>query len=215
VTASDAIVIADRAGPPAREWRGEDGLGLVGRLAPFAGDAPLVFAGAQQADLILTAAREMGLRRQRLIGSAPEAYASAVRAVVALEAQCSPGEVNLAVLGVPDGLVVAWSEASIGGHALERALTQAQLARLEARAARLWPPGPYALGAAAARVVEAIALSSRRACSVLTVLAGEFGVRNRIGTLPVLLSAGGIVHARTPVLNTRERVQLETALGGT
>jgi hypothetical protein len=64
-----------------------------------------------------------------------------------MEAQCGPEEVSVTVLGTrPAGFVVLWSEASIGGYALERVLTQVQLARLEARCARLWPPGPFALG---------------------------------------------------------------------
>jgi len=213
VTASTAIVVADRAGQPSREWDREEGLGLLKRLSGYAGTAPIVFAGATQADLLLMAAREGGLRRERLIGSAPDAFASAVRAIVAMEARCSPGEVNLTVLGIPKAFVVPWSEASIGGHALERVLSQVQLATIESRVSRLWPPGPYALGMAAARVVEGIVGSSRRAFNVLTVLGGEFGVRNRVGTLPVLLAGTGIVHARVPALNTRERVQLETVLG--
>jgi malate/lactate dehydrogenase len=122
--------------------------------------------------------------------------------------------VQLTVLGAPPaGLVVPWSEASIGGYVLERVLSQVQLTRLEARVARLWPPGPYALGLAAARVVEALVTSSRRTRTVLAVLGGEFGVRGRVGALPALLSTTGIVHTRVPTLNTRERVQLETALG--
>jgi malate/lactate dehydrogenase len=66
---------------------------------------------------------------------------------------------------------------------------------------------------AAARVVEAMVISSRRAFNVLSVLKGEFGVQGRVGALPSLLSASGIVHARVPSLSTRERVLLETALG--
>ena len=50
--------------------------------------------------------------------------------------------------------------------------------------------------------------------SVLTPLGGEFGVRNRVGVLPAVLGAHGIVHVRVPALSTRERVLLETALGG-
>ena len=50
--------------------------------------------------------------------------------------------------------------------------------------------------------------------SVLTVLGGEFGVRDRAGVLPCLLTPSGIAHVRLPDLNTRERVQLETALQG-
>jgi malate dehydrogenase len=214
VVGCSVCVIADRSGPASEEWQGDHGLEMLRRLSPYTGDVPIVFAGALQASLLLAAARDAGLRRERLIGSASDALASAITAIVAMEARCSPGEVILTVLGTPpSGFVVPWSEASIGGYALERVLTQVQLGRIEARAARLWPPGPFTLGLAAARVVEAVIRSSRRAHSVLTVLGGEFGVRGRVGALPVLLSASGVVHVRVPTLNTRERVRLETALG--
>lgn len=97
---------------------------------------------------------------------------------------------------------------------MQRVLSQAQLARIETRAGRLWPPGPYALGAAAARVTEGIVSNSRRTFSVLAHLEGEFGVRNRVGALPARFGAHGIVQVRVPELNTREHVQLQTALGG-
>ncbi len=213
LTGASACVIADRFGPPIAEWHGDDALAMLRRLLPYASGAPLVFAGAAQAGLMLAAARELGVRRERLIGTAPEAYASAVRAIVALEARCSPAEVMLSVLGAPPGLVVPWSEASIGGYALERVLSQVQITRIDARAAKLWPPGPFTLGTAAARAAEAIAASSRRTFSALTLLGGEFGVRNRIGALPILLSSQGIAEVRVPSLSTRERVQLESALG--
>jgi malate dehydrogenase len=212
-TACDVCVLADRARPPA-EWQGDEALSALSHLAGFIGDAPVVFAGATQAPLLAAAAREIGIRRERLIGSSTEAFAAAVRAIVAVEARCSPGEVRLAVLGVPpSGLVIPWSEASIGGYALERVLTQVQLARLEARVPRLWPPGPHALGLAAARVAEAVVGASRRTFDVLSLLGGEFGVHGRAGSLPAFLWPAGIARVRVPTLNTRERVQLETALG--
>jgi len=213
VTGCAVCVLADRSGRPSTEWQGDEALALITRVAPYAGNAPFVFAGSAQAPTLQVAAREAGVKRERLIGSAPEALASAARAIVAMEAGCSPAEVGLTVLGTPPGFVVPWSEASIGGHSLERVLTQVQLTRIDARVTRLWPPGPFALGAAAARVVEAIVGSSRRAFSVLTVLGGEFGVRGRPGTLPAVLSTSGILHTRVPTLNTRERVRLETTLG--
>jgi malate dehydrogenase len=213
VTACTVCVVADRVGRPSTEWHGEEALALVKRLDAYLGTAPIVFAGAAQAGALQLAAREARIARERLIGSAPEALVSAARAIVAMEALCSPREVSLTVLGAPpSGFVVPWSEASIGGYALERVLTQVQLTRVDARVARLWPPGPFALGAAAARVAEAIAGSSRRAASVLMMLGGEFGVRGRVGTLPAVLSPSGIVQTRVPTLNTRERVRLETAL---
>ena len=109
---------------------------------------------------------------------------------------------------------VPWSEAAIGGFALERTLSAVQLTRLEARAPKLWPPGPYALGMAAATAVEAIVTASRRALSVLTVLDGEYGVRNRLGSMPALLDPGGVARIHVPSLSTRERVRVETALTG-
>jgi len=211
---SAVCVIADRYGPPEAEWAGDDGLALLRQLVPWTEHTPLIFAGASQAGLMLTARREHHIPRPLLIGSAPEAYASAMRSMVALEAGCSPAEVSLSVLGLPPaGLVVPWSEAAIGGFGLERTLTPVQMSRLDARAARLWPPGPFALGMAAARAVEAVVTASRRALSVLTVLDGEYGVRNRLGSMPALLDAAGVAGVRVPSLSTRERVQVETALG--
>ena len=207
-------VIADRFAAASPEWQGEDGLAVVKTLERLSPDAPLVFAGAKQADLIEASSQEALMPARRLIGSGTEALASSVAAIVAMEARCSPNEVSVAVLGTPPGsFVVPWSDASIGGYALERVVSQVQLRRIEARVARLWPPGPYALGAAAARVVEALVHASRRSYNVLTILGGEFGVRNRLGAVPALLASQGVVHTRVPVLNTRERVQLDTALG--
>jgi malate dehydrogenase len=211
---SAVCVIADRHGPPEAEWAGDEGLALLRRLLQWTEHTPLVFAGALQSSLMLTARREHHVRRAALVGSAPEAYASAMRSMVALEAGCSPAEVSLAVLGLPPrGLVLPWSEAAIGGFALERTLTPVAITRLEARAPRLWPPGPFALGAAAARAVEAIVTSSRQAVNILTVLDGEYGVRERLGSTPALLDSSGVVTVRVPLLSTRERVLVETALG--
>jgi malate dehydrogenase len=214
ITGCDVCVLADRAGRSSTEWQGDEALALIQRVMPYLGAAPIVCAGSAQAGAMQVAAREARMRRERVIGSAPEALAAATRAIVAMEAGCSPAEVSLTILGAPQGgFVVPWSDASIGGYALERTLTQVQLTRVEARVARLWPPGPFALGAAAARVTNAIIGSSRRAFCVLTVLGGEFGVQGRVGTLPAVLSTSGIVQTRVPTLNTRERVRLETALG--
>jgi malate dehydrogenase len=208
---SAVMVVADRFGGASSEWQGEDGLGLVRRVAASS-DVPMVFAGAAQGELMRAASQELRIATRRLIGSASEAFSSAVSAIVAMEARCSPAEVCVAVLGTPPAFVIPWGEASIGGYALDRVVSQVQLRRIEARAARLWPPGPYALGAGAARVVEAVLDAARRSYSVLTVLDGEFGVRDRVAAVPALLASHGVARIRTPLLNTREQVQLDTAL---
>jgi len=209
-----AYVVADRFAAGSPEWQGEEGLALIKRLSGASPDSPIVFAGAKQTGLIQASSREARVPARRLIGSAPEALASAVAAIVAMEARCSPDDVAVAVLGTPPAsFVVPWSDASIAGYALERVVSQVELRRIEARVARLWPPGPYALGAAAARVVEAMLQDSRRSYNVETVLGGEFGVRDRVGAVPAVLASHGVAHTRVPALNTREQVQLDTALG--
>lgn len=213
IVGCDVCVVADRFGAGSPEWQGDEGFAHLSRLVSMVPDTPLVFAGALQAPLLARLAAETGLPRARLIGSCTEALGSAVRSIVAMEARCSPAEVTLTVLGAPpSGFVVPWSEASIGGYALEHVLTPVQLTRVNARTARLWPPGPFVLGQAAAAVAHGILHSARRAFSVLTILSGEFGVRGRVGAVPAVLSSPGIVHTRVPSLSVRERVELETAL---
>ena len=195
------------------EWQGDEGLSMLKRITRYLGEAPIVFAGALHAELLSRLADETQIRRERLIGSSTDALASAIAAIVAMEAGCSPREVMLTVLGAPpDGFVVPWGEASIGGYAMQRVLSQVQLGRIEARVARLWPPGPYALGAAAARVTDAIVSNSRQSFSIITHLDGEFGARGRPGALPARLAGGGIARVRVPELGTREHVRLQTAL---
>jgi malate dehydrogenase len=213
ITGCAVCVVADQLGPGLGEWRDDAGLAMLDRITRYLGDAPIVFAGVAQSDLLGKAARELSIRRDRLIGSCPEALASSIRAIVALEARCSPGEVMLTVLGRPPaGFVVPWSEASIGGYALQRVVSQAQLARIEARARHLWPPGPTTLGVTAAAVTEGLLAASRRSFSVLAWLDGEFGVRRVVGALPARLTSQGLDETCTPQLGARELVALQTAL---
>ena len=210
---ADVCVIADRMGLPCREWTGEDGLALIRQLAPMASRAALVFAGPQAPDLMRQAVVELGVPRARLLGSAPGALVAAARAVVALEAGCSGTDVQVGVVGSGTSFVSPWSQASIGGHAVEGLLPAAVLARLDQRVARLWPPGPETLGNAAARLVEAVALASRRTFPAFVVLDGEFGVRRVVGIVPVSVAHEGLGEVRMPPLSARERVQVESALG--
>jgi malate/lactate dehydrogenase len=205
-------VVADRfAGG---EWSGDEALAMLTRTAPYLGDAPIIFAGASQTDLLAKVAAEAGIDRRRLIGSATVALASAVAAMAAVEARCAPGDVMVSVFGVPpSGFVVPWSEASVGGLALEQVLSPVQIGRIEARVARIWPPGPFGLGTAAARAAESVLAGSRRTLCVLTWLTGEYGVRNRPGTVQARLAPTGIAEIRAPELTVRERVRLQTALG--
>ena len=66
----------------------------------------------------------------------------------------------------------------------------------------LWPPGPYALAAAAARVVEAIV---RRIATPLLVLCGVGAGRAAVCAMPVDLGPSGVTQVIEPSLTRQER----------
>src|SRR5262245_24536780 len=82
---ADAIVVADSSRGDV-EHSGEAGLALVKRIASVETAAPLIFAGASQRLLLARAALELHVAPRRLIGSAPAALESSVRALAGLEA---------------------------------------------------------------------------------------------------------------------------------
>jgi malate dehydrogenase len=211
---ADVVVIADRAG--GGEWQGEEALGLLKRLTQTSAGAIVVCAGAAHRDLVERGVNELRIDRARLFGSAPEALAGGARALAALAVNGSPRDVSLSVLGVPPHhTVIPWADATIGGFALTRLIDEPARRRLAARVAALWPPGPYALAAAAAMAIEAMSGRSRRCTSCF--VAPEFfvagaGRQARTGAMPVRLGPGGIVEAVTPSLSAAERVALDNAL---
>jgi malate dehydrogenase len=205
------VVIADRADPDG-EWRADAGLELVRRVQQIAPHAPLVCAGAGQRDLLALAHRELRVPRQRLIGSAPGALVSAARAMVAVGANCSADDVALAVVGVPGSWVLAWNECTVSGAPITGTLPAHVLAQMDWHVQASWPPGPYALGSAAARCVAAIVRNGRRRLTVFAVLDGEYDARRVVAALPVTLGVAGIRDMHPPSLSARERVTLDTAL---
>ena len=117
------------------------------RLAAIETRAPLIFAGNTQRSLIVRAATELHVPRQRLIGSAPAALESAVRALAALDADGSAAEMQLRVVGVPPGAaVIAWEEATASGQPISSLIPPHRLAAISSRLPRLWPLGPAGAG---------------------------------------------------------------------
>lgn len=208
---ASVIVVADRAG--GTEWQGEDGLMLLGRLTHLAAASVIVCAGAMQRELVERGVRELHIPRASILGSAPEALAAGARALVALELDASPGDIALSVVGVPPGhLVVSWEDATLCGIALARTCDEPARRRLRARVAALWPPGPFALGTAAAKVIEALCGRSRRLACCFVAPDDSAGIRTRAAALPVRLGAGGIIEVVSPSLTAAERVALDNAM---
>jgi malate dehydrogenase len=213
VVGAVAVIFADRFGPPSADWQDEAGLGLLKRIAGLNQAAPLICAGPSQSSLVERGVTELGISRARLFGSAPEALRSAVVTVTALAAAAAPSDISLSVLGrPPHHLIVPWDEASVAGRCATKVLSAAQLARLDARVARLWPPGPYTLAAAAARVVHTAITGGARIHMAQVALTRDEGTPGRSAMMPVTLHPAGIQRLVEPALSSRDRVRYETTL---
>lgn len=213
VVGAAVIVVADMAAQPVAEWKDEAGLALIKRAAGLNQRAPIICAGTSQASLIERGVNEAGVSRLRLFGAAPEALRSAIIAIVALEANAAPTDISLSVLGrAPQQVIVPWDEAAIGGRIATQVLSAAQLARLDARIARLWPPGPYALASAATRMIRTALTRAPRVHAALVAVNRDEGVPGRSAMMPVTLEPAGLASLVQPSLSTRDRVRFETTM---
>jgi len=205
------VVIADRV--TGGEWQGEDALMLLKRLTQTASSAVIVCAGAWARELVDRGVRELKMSRARLFGSAPEALAGGVRALVALAVNGSPRDIALTVLGVPpDHIVIPWEDATVGGFGLTRLVDEPARRRLRAKVPALWPPGPHALAAAAVKAIESMAGRQRQMVSCFVAPDTSAGVSSRTAALPVRLEPAGIVAVVIPELSVVERVALDNAM---
>ncbi len=210
---ADVVVLAGPAGGPDAEWTDDAGLALLDRLGARRSGAVVLCAGASHRRLVERGVAEGRIPRKRLFGTAPEALRAAVTAVVALDVGCPASDVALTVLGVPPRhAVVPWGQATVAGQRLEELLPAARLARTRARTPLLWPPGPYALAAAAARIVAALVDGAARVSCCFVVPDGASGVRRRAVAAPVQLDAGGIDRTVEPALTPAELVHLRNGL---
>jgi malate/lactate dehydrogenase len=208
------IVLADASSD--EDWSGEPGLGVLRRLLQLGalGQSILITAGGASAALLQRSFDELKLSRRTTVGSAPEALAATARALVAIEARVSSSQVSLTLLGNPPGkFVVPWGDASIGGHAIEAMLAAPQLNRIEKRLKGLWPPGPGALGAAAAVFCEAVALGSSRLLNAFVSLDRDNGTPAPVCAWPVTIGTSGLERVGSPVIGARERVVVDEVIG--
>jgi malate dehydrogenase len=205
---ADVIVLADDTASGA--WEGDKGLALLERLVRAGVKAPFVFAAPSQAPLIEMAARELHLAADRMVGTAAAAIQNIVASLVSIE--LGQTGVAVAVTGRPPAFVVGWSSATIGGALLTDRVPPHRLLAISQALPRLWPPGPQAIAAPTALVVEALVSGTRRVLPALTILDGDLGVRGRAGLLPVSLGNGRVLSRSIPSLSPQERTELLTQL---
>ena len=205
---ASAIVFADRVS--GGEWQGDAGLALVGQIVRAGSDAPLVFAGGAQVWLMEAAARELHVSTDRLVGTAASAVASSVAALASLEAGHTG--VDVAVAGRPPAFVIGWTSATVAGSAIADRVPAHRLLAISNAVPKLWPPGPQAIGAATALVVEALVGGSRRLHHAMTVLDGELDVHGVAAMLPLELGRGRVLARVMPSFSAQERTALVNAL---
>ena len=208
---ADAIVIADLVS--GGEIAGETGLMLVKRIAAVDSKAPLLFAGGGQRELMTRSAVELHVPRSRLVGSAPLALESAVRALAGALIDASPTDIALGITGVPPAdAVIGWDAATAFNQPIARALAPHHMASLSSRLPALWPPSPYSLGSAGARIAEALAHGSRRRYTCFALVDAPGIGRNIVAAVPVELVEGGIGRTLEPALSRHERTLFERGL---
>jgi malate dehydrogenase len=210
---ADVIVLADLV--EGGEIAGESGLALLRQLARVETKAPLLFGGGAQRDLMMKARQELHVAGGRLAGSAPLALESAIRAVAAALVDASPVDFAIGVAGVPPaGAVIGWDAATAFNQPIARVLPPHEMAALGARLPALWPPAPYALASAAARIAEALAHGARRRYTCFAAIDATGAGRNVITAVPVEFVEGGVGKALEPALSRHERTLFENGLVG-
>jgi hypothetical protein len=208
---ADAIVLADLVS--GGEIAGEPGLALLRQLARMEGTSPLLFAGGSQREVMARAISELHLAPGRLLGSAPLALESAVRAVTAALVDVSPVDLSIGVAGVPPrDAVIGWDAATAFNQPIAAVLAPHHLSAISSRLPALWPPSPYALASAAARVAEALANGSRRRYTCFAAIAVTGAGRDMIAAVPVEIVKGGIGKTLAPALSRHERTSFENGL---
>jgi malate dehydrogenase len=203
----DVLVLADH---PALEdaGAGTRAAELVAVVAAALGDAVLLVAGAH-AEPLVEAAAGRGVPRERVLGSAPVALASALRRHLAQELDAEPRSVSATVLGRTGALVVPQGTATVGGVVVDRvapAATRRALAAVNGHA-----PGPVALAAGAVAVLRALGSARETVLPVTVLLQGEYGHRGVALAVPARLGGGRVLSVLEAALEPVDRVALDNA----
>lgn len=208
---ADVIAIADSLADG--ELSGENGLSVIRQIARMDVKAPLLFAGGTQRELMARTIGELRVSSTRVIGSAPLALESAVTALAAALADVSPNDLSIGIAGVPPrDTVIGWEASTACHQPISTVLPAHQLSALNSRAVALWPPAPYTLASAAARVGEALANGTRRRYTCFAAIDVTGAGRDMIAAVPVEIVKGGIGRTLELALSRHERTAFENGL---
>jgi len=161
-----------------------------------------------------------GRPKERVFGQAGILDTARLRTFIAWETDSSVKDVQAVVLGGHgDQMVSVISAATVGGVPLRKLVSEEKIAAMVERTRKgggeivnlLGTSAWYAPGAAAAQIVDAIALDEKRVLPCTALLEGEYGIDDLYMGVPVKLGAGGVEEIVELDLSDDERQALETS----
>lgn len=207
--AAECWVIAD---PPDLAGPGGDkrAADLARAMAGVVGHGMLVVAPAQNGPALVEAAAQRLPSSDRVVGSAPVAFAAALRRSLAVELGIEPSAVQAVLIGLPPAhALVPYGTALAGGVPVDRLSAVATRRALEALRSRVL--GPVALAHAAAQVLAALFNERPSVLPVFALLTGQYGHRGVALAVPARLCGGRLDAVVEFALESVDRVALDTA----
>ena len=159
---------------------------------------------------LAAAACEGSVQTDRLIGTAAATLTPTVSALVLVDMGLSGGVANVA--GRPPSFVVAWSIATIGGRLVTEVVPAHRLVAISQSLGKLWPPGPQAIAASTAVVVEGLIAGARLPVTASVITDGEFGARGISALMPIEVGNKRILKRALPAQSPQERTETTSAL---
>jgi L-lactate dehydrogenase len=219
---------------------GETRLELLGRNAQvFKQVIPSILQAVPQAILLIATnpvdvmthiaaryAKEFGVPSSRVIGSGTTLDTARLRSLIGRQLKVDSQHIHAYVLGEHgDSEVLAWSQVTVGGIALEEFCTGREIsicpedyAAIDEKVRRaayhiIEGKGAtyYGIGSAIARIVEVILQDERSLLTVCTPMEDVAGVKDVTVSLPNLVGGEGIIQTFFPNLNQAETAALRAS----
>ena len=185
-------------------------------------DAVIVVVSNPLDAMCHVAYRVSGFPKQRVFGMAGILDTARFRTFIAWETRASVKDVTAMVLGGHgDQMVPVVSATAVGGVPLTKLVSQDRIDAMVERTRKgggeivnlLGTSAWYAPGAAAAQIVDAIALDEKRVLPCTALLEGEYGIDDLYMGVPAKLGAGGVEEIVELDLSDQERTWLQESAG--
>ena len=100
----------------------------------------------------------------------------------------------------------------MGGRLVTEVVPAHRLVSISQSLGKLWPPGPQAIAAPTAAVVEGLTAGARLPVTASVITEGEFGARGISALLPVELGNKRILNRALPTQSPQERTETISVL---